>query len=119
MPFMILWQEGEPQETEWELSGEATRPEDGALARRWSKARYDVANQLEDTEDRYEVVLGGQVIAAEHHRRSPATRWYDQAQAVALYRTAGFDQIRLYQGFSQEPAAPEDTIFSIVGRKPA
>ena len=37
MPFMQVWTRGEPLESDWQLSGEKTRPEDGAIYRRWSK----------------------------------------------------------------------------------
>jgi ubiquinone/menaquinone biosynthesis C-methylase UbiE len=117
MPFMAIWQEGKALKTDWEPSGEQIRPEDGALVRRWSQTRYDPSSQLEHTEDRYEVSLNGEVIAAEHHRRSPATRGYSQEQAVQLYRDAGFGDIRIYREFSFEPARAGDAIYIIVGTR--
>lgn len=118
MPFMIIWQAGDPLETEWKLEREATRPEDQAIARRWSRAWYDVTAQLEHTEDRYEILLNNKLVAQEHHRRSPATRWYSQAQAIQLYEAAGFTNLQLFHEFTQEPATPTDTIFPIAGFKP-
>ena len=56
MAFMTLWSEGDPLETDWELSGEAKR-EDGAVVRRYTWFRYDVETQLEYVEFRYEVTL--------------------------------------------------------------
>jgi ubiquinone/menaquinone biosynthesis C-methylase UbiE len=117
MPFLTIWQEGNPLETDWEPSGEHIRPEDGALVRRWSRNRYDPAGQLEHTEDRYEVSLNGEVIAREHHRRSPATRAYSQEQAVRLYREAGFGDMQVYHEFSFEPATAGDALFTIVGTR--
>ncbi len=117
MPFMRLWQEGDPLESDWELMSEKVRPEDGAVVRKWSRWRYDPQAQLEHTEDRYEVSLDGVVLASEHHRRSPATRDYTQSQAVQLYRLAGFAEIRLLSGFTTDPARDEDRIFSVVGEK--
>lgn len=118
MPFMSCWSAGDPTETDWQPTGEKHRPEDGATVRRWQRQWYDVSEQLEHTEDRYEVTANGDVIAREHHRRSPATRWYTQAQAVTLYEEAGFVEVRLYRGFSFEPAGTADSLFSIVGKKP-
>jgi hypothetical protein len=66
------------------MVAEQVRPADGAVVRRWSRSRYEPARQLEHTEDRYEVVRGGEVIAAEMHRRSPATRAYTHAQVRDL-----------------------------------
>src|SRR5439155_22451604 len=101
-------------------TGEQVRPEDGALVRRRSRSTYDVANQLEHTEDVYEVIREGQVIASEHHSNSPDVRWYRQEQAVNLYRQAGFTDIRLVSGFtrSRQPASEGDSLFSILGTRP-
>ena len=118
MPFMLIWQEGTPTQTEWVLDGEMERPGDGALIRRWSRARYDLGKQLEHTETRYEVSLEEEIISSEYHSRSPATRWYTQSQARDLYHQSGFTDLMLYSEFSREPAQEDDTIFSVVGCKP-
>jgi ubiquinone/menaquinone biosynthesis C-methylase UbiE len=118
MPFMISWQEGDPTQADWEFVTEKVRPEDGAVVRRWARTRYDPEQQLEHAEDRYEVVLNDQVIASEHHVRSPAVRWYTQAQAVDLYQAAGFTNIRMFSKFSHEPASDSDMLFSVIGTKP-
>jgi ubiquinone/menaquinone biosynthesis C-methylase UbiE len=112
MRLMIPWQEGQPTQTEWRLTGEVVRPEDGAVLRRWSRASYEVENQLEHTEDRYEVSLQGEIIASEHHRRSPAARWYTPAQVLNLLEEAGFTQVRLLGEQSDK-----EPIFTVSGRK--
>jgi len=43
---------------------------------------FDLPHQLESTEDRYEVLEDGAVIATEAHARSLATRWYTQEQPM-------------------------------------
>ena len=118
MPFMFLWQKGAPQETDWVQDGEKARSADGALIRRWSRANYDLENQLEHTETRFETILEGEIIASEYHTRSPATRWYTQSQARDLYQQAGFTGLQVYSEFSREPVKDKDTIFSMVGIKP-
>ena len=70
------------------------------MVRRWSRARYEPAAQLEHTEDRYEVTRDGTVIATEAHRRAPATRGYTHVQVRDLY------------------AAADDPIILAVGTKP-
>jgi len=116
MPFMLLREPGEALDhTEWKLMAEKTRPTDGAIFRKFSLSRYDPAEQLEHTEDRYEKWMDGQLVAQEHHRRSPATRGYTQEQAIARYHQAGFTQLHVYHGFTFEPAVQEDMIFTIVG----
>ncbi len=117
MPFMTLWQEGNPLENEWPVR-EIIRPEDGAVFRRWSRSTYDPASECESSEDRYEVTLNGEVIAAEQHSRSPATRSYTQSQAKHLYEEAGFRDVTLYSGFTWQPANATDGIFSVIGRRP-
>lgn len=122
MPFMRLWQPGNPLENDWTLTGEATRPEDGLLARRWSRSSFDPATELEHTEDRYELLrlehTHSEIIASEHHRRSPATRSYTQQQAIDLYQAAGFTEIQLRRQFSPQPVDADDTLFSVIGKKP-
>lgn len=126
MPFMVLdGHEDEPippspdglVRTDWKISAEAVRPEDGLLVRRWSRATYDNARKLEHTEDRYELLRDGAVIATEHHSRSPATRWYSQEEAVALYRDAGFSEVRVTRWFNEEPAVGDEGLFCVFGTK--
>jgi SAM-dependent methyltransferase len=122
MPFMCkLWPgRRTPPRMEWsdwlKLS-EAKRAQDGAVLRRWIRTRYDHDQQLEHEENRYEVLVDGVVTRAELHHRSPAVRWYSQAQARALYEAAGFSGVTLTRDFTFEPASPEDTIFCVMGVK--
>jgi hypothetical protein len=113
--FMALRQPGDPLEVAWEQS--AVRPEDEATIRRVGRSRYDPTLELEHTEEQYQVILDGQVVAEELHRRSPATRSYTQAQARALFERAGLVGVALYSEFSLTPVKPEDTLFTVVGRR--
>lgn len=119
MPLMP-YHTGDNQEPEViaEWSREVVRPDDGATIRRWSRSRIDRVNALEHTEDRYEIILKGEIIASESHVRSPATRIYTQAQAIQLYTAAGFTDLRLTSNFTQEPAKPDDAVFCIWGIRP-
>ena len=114
-PFMTLWKEGDPLDSEWEKT--AQRAEDGALFRRVARSRYNPETQCEDTEDLYQVIIDGVVAAEEQHQRSPATRSYTQQQAREIFIRAGLINIQLYQEFSLQPAVPEDGIFTLVGHK--
>ena len=116
MPFMTLWKQGDPLESEF--TREAVRPEDGATVRRWQYSRFDPETNLEDTIDRYEIVRDGNVIASEEHRQSPATRSYTQEQAAALYQNAGFKAIRVFHELTFDLAKLEDTTFCVRGIKP-
>lgn len=116
MPFMTLWKQGDPLESEY--TKEVIRPEDGATIRRWSSTRFDPATDFEHTIDRYEILRDGQVTVSEEHRQSPATRSYTQQQSIVLYEEAGFRDIQVLHEFTFEPAAPEDTLFSVLGFKP-
>lgn len=117
MSFMSLWEAGDPLETEWWMGAEQVRPEDGAVVRRWGRAWYEPARQLEHTEARYEVVRDGEVVATETHRRSPATRWYTHAQVRDLYDGAGFVGVQLFGEWSASPAAADDALVVAVGMK--
>lgn len=119
MPLMTLYTgDSEATEVVEEWSREVVRPEDGATIRRWSRSRIDRVNNLEHTEDRYSIILKGEISASESHSRSPATRGYTQAQAIQLYTAAGFTDLRLTSDFTQEPAKPDDAIFCIWGIRP-
>ena len=116
MPFMTLWKEGDPLESEF--TREVVRPEDGATVRRWQHARFDPETELEHTIDRYEIIREGNVFASEEHRQSPATRSYTQEQAMTLYQNTGFKDIQVFSEFTFEPVKLTDTVFSIIGVKP-
>lgn len=113
---MTLWAEGEPRESEWERN--ATREADAASFRRISKIRYDPESECEHSEDPYQVIRDGAVVAEQTFQRSPATRSYTQAQARSLYEEAGFQDVQLYSEFTFEPVRPEDRLSGVLGRKP-
>ncbi len=120
MPFMILWTQPSDSDTieeEWGPPKERVRPEDGLTVRRTSRSTYDLRNKLEHTEDRYELLSDAEVIHTEHHKRSPATRWYSQEETLALFRDAGFSDITMLKGFTFEPATPDDDLFTILARR--
>lgn len=116
---MQFWRAGDPLDTGWKVTAERARAEDGATLRRWSRSVHDPANQWESTEDRYEVVVDGQVVFSELHAVSPATRWYTPAEARQLVADASFVEIRACQAYTAEPVQPEDRLFTIVARRPA
>ncbi|PKO14347.1 MAG: class I SAM-dependent methyltransferase [Chloroflexi bacterium HGW-Chloroflexi-10] len=113
--IMTLWKEGDSLQSEWEQS--ATREKDGVKFHRVSKSRYDPKTECEHTEDLYQMIVAGQVVKEESHRRSPATRSYQQSQAKILFEQAGLSNIQLYSEFTFEPVKTEDTLFVVTGQK--
>lgn len=118
IPFMVLWRDGEPLDTGWRVAGEATRPADGAIVRRWSRTAFDADQRLDHTKDRFELVISGEVIATEEHSRSPATVWYSPGEASTLFEDAGFTNVRVFHGFSSTPVREGDRLFTVVGEAP-
>jgi ubiquinone/menaquinone biosynthesis C-methylase UbiE len=116
--FRISWDEGAVLETNWELLAEVTRPEDGAVVRKWSSFRYEVTAQLQHTRDRYEVWLKDEKIAFEERERSPAVRFYTQAQVRQLFAEVGFVDVQIYRGSEWELASVKDGRFTAVGKRP-
>jgi SAM-dependent methyltransferase len=116
--FAFGWQPGDPLDTGWELLFERSRPSDGATVRAWTREWHEPDEQLWHNEQRFEVELDGVVIEREHHRRSPEGRWYTQAQALALLRSAGLVDVQLLSGFTTEPARPDDRLFCAIGVRP-
>lgn len=114
-PFMTLWKEGMPLETEWENG--RIREEDGALLARSGRVWYDCSGECEHTEDLYQVFVEGELVAIEHHRRSPASRSYTQEQARRLFEGAGFVDTYILSGFIQDSAKVDDRLFTLVGIK--
>ena len=118
MSFMLMWS-GRPQTAEqadkWHMRKRLAELADRspkATVRRWSRARYDSDAQLEHTEDRYEVIVDGEVVETEQHSRSPSARWYTQEQSRALFEEAGFADVRLYSEFSRDAATADDRIWT-------
>jgi SAM-dependent methyltransferase len=103
---------------DWFKIGDQVRPRDGATIRRWIRTRHDHEAQLQDEENRYEVLRDGAVVESELHTRVPSVRWYSQTQAVAVYKAAGFGDVTVTSGFTFDPARPEDTTFCVIGKGP-
>ena len=109
-PPQMVW-------SDWFRIGEAERPHDGATVRRWIRTRYDHERQLEHEENRYEVLVEGNVVTTESHGRSPAVRWYSQEQIIAMFERAGLSKVRVTAGFTDEPASTADTLFCALGTR--
>lgn len=112
-PFMTLWRAGMPLQREWENA--RLREADGALLQRMGRVWYEPQTSCEHTEDLYQVIVDGDVVAVEHHRRSPANRSYRQAQARELFADVGFVDINVWRGFTQDDARTDDLLFTLVG----
>ncbi len=110
--------EPEPGAEEWEVVEEAIRPADGSTIRRWFRCTYDVENRLQHTEDRYEVILEGEIIHVESFASSPFLTWYTVAEAIELLTAAGFTGVGAHADFTFAPAAAEETSFIVYGKKP-
>lgn len=118
MSLMAFWTEGMPLQTDWDLVGEMARPEDGAQIRRWVRERYNPETQVTElSEERYEVIVNGQVTFTEYHQKPNSGRWYTQDQAFALYQQAGFRNIQMFAGFTREPATGKEDLFCALGQK--
>jgi ubiquinone/menaquinone biosynthesis C-methylase UbiE len=113
-PFVTLWAEGQPLTTAAESV--ADQP-DGSQVRRINRAWYDPRTECETTEDVFQVLREGKVVLEERHRRKNATRSYTQDAARALFSDAGLGNVALFSAFSDQPAAPADTLFTVVGWK--
>jgi ubiquinone/menaquinone biosynthesis C-methylase UbiE len=109
-PPQMVW-------SDWHKLGEAQRPRDGATVARWIRTRYDHPRQLEHEENRYEVLVDDDVVMTERHGGSPAVRWYSQEQIIAVFTRAGFTDVNLTAGFTEDPASDTDTLFCALGRR--
>ena len=115
-PFMTLGQGSAPLEGEFTV--EATRPDDGATVRRRGWYRFNPETNMADSRDTWEVIKDGQVIESEMHEQAPALRSYTHAEAITLFKQAGFKDIQIFSADTFDPVKPTDTGFSLVGIKP-
>lgn len=120
--FMLAY-EGEAQESgtrtgEWKICCEDIRAADGTTIRRWTRSTIDFDEQLEHTEDRYEILKDGEVIEVENFSRSPATRWYLQEESAELFYDIGFEEVQLFHEFSQKPVGADSRVWVVTGKKP-
>ena len=104
--------------SDWHKLAEAEQA-NGDVIRRWVRARFDHDAQHEHEENRYERLRDGEVVETEFHGRSPAARWYTQAQALALFETAGFTDLVATSKDTMEPARPHDRNFKVFGTRRA
>lgn len=116
--FSFEWREGDALESDWHLHFDVIRPSDGATIRSFSREWHEPQKRLWHAEQRFEVELGGEIVATEHHLFSPEGRSYTQAQAIALFDAVGFVEIRALHEFTHEPALEGDRLFCILGVKP-
>lgn len=114
-PFMTFGKPDDTRTTEWEQT--AVRADDGATFRRVGRYWYEPERECAHTEDHYQVIIDERVVAEEVHRRSPATRSYTQAQARAVFESAGFNPIKLYSAFTFDSVKADDTGFTVIGHK--
>ncbi len=103
----------------WRLVAERPWLEQDSQIRRFMRTRYDHAQQLQHEENRYELLVGGQVTHSELHRREPNVRWYTRAQIRHAVHSAGFADVRLTSEFTNQPALESDAIFCVLARREA
>ena len=103
------------QWSDWFKLAEARRPEDGLTIRRWIREQYDHERQLENEENRYELIDDGVVVETEHHGRSPCVRWWTLDQALSAFRDAGFTDVRATAADTLDPASSADNLFKVWG----
>ncbi|MEO6197126.1 MAG: class I SAM-dependent methyltransferase [Dehalococcoidia bacterium] len=122
MPFMVLWPGPEPPQhdtwSDWFKAGQAQRPDDGATVRRQQRVKFDLKQQLEHSEDQYQVLVDGRILQEETQLMSPATRWYTQEQSLAAYSYVGLADVHAMNGFTFEAAAGDERIWTVFGTRP-
>jgi SAM-dependent methyltransferase len=107
-----------PVEVDWEIDSEVVRPSDGALVRRWCRCKYDVENRLQETEDRYEIIIDGQIVHSESYISSPSLTWYKSSEAIQFVKQAGFIDVITHADFKFEPATDDDPSYIVLGIRP-
>ncbi len=117
MSLILFHPEEAKREKEWVLEGEETRPADGALVRCWNRVTTSDDGRLQHTEDRWEVLVDGEVVETEHHSRS-ALHGYRPDEAVSIVEAAGFADVQKRGGFANHPVFSSDHGFIVLGTRP-
>jgi SAM-dependent methyltransferase len=112
LPFYALAEAADESWTE-----EAELP-DGSRIRRTSRSWVEAVTRLEHTEDTYELLRNGIVVATQHQVRSPAVRGYAPEDARAALEAAGFVDLAFYREFTAEPLREAERLYSVVARRP-
>lgn len=107
----------DPAEEEFAIEAEAIRPSDGALVRRWWRCWYDVPERLQHTEDRYEIIVDGEIVASETYVRSPALTWFSPTEALAMLEEAGFVNVHGVHDFTDQPVQDDDRSYVVFGTR--
>ena len=115
MPWIDIAQD-HPDGADEVFTREATLP-DGSVIRRWCRSWYDAATELESTDDRYQLLRDGRVVAEERKVREPAVRAYSRAAIESLHREAGFESPTFLAEFTRGPARGDERIVTSVARR--
>lgn len=116
MPWIDLAQD-HPNGADDVFTREAALP-DGSVIRRWCRSWYDAATELESTDDRYQLLRDGRLVAEERKVREPAVRGYTRLAIESLHREAGFEPPTFLAEFTREPARGDERIVTSVARRP-
>jgi ubiquinone/menaquinone biosynthesis C-methylase UbiE len=112
MPFFPLEEAVDESSTE-----EADLP-DGSRIRRASHSWVEAGTRLEHTDETYELLRDGVVVATQRQVRSPAVRGYAPQDARAELEAAGFIDLDVFREFTREPLREAERLFSVVARRP-
>lgn len=91
---------------------------DGSRIRRTSRSWVEAGARLEHTEDTYELIRDGVVVATQRQVRSPAVRGYAPEDARAALEAAGFVDLVFFREFTREPPREAERLYSVVARRP-
>jgi SAM-dependent methyltransferase len=112
LPFYAL---GEASDESW--TQEADLP-GGSRIRRISRSWVEAGTRLEHTDDAYELIRDGVVVATQRQVRSPAVRGYAPEDARTALEAAGFVDLAFYREFTREPLREAERLYSVVARRP-
>jgi SAM-dependent methyltransferase len=91
---------------------------DGSRIRRTSRSWVEAGTRLEHTDETYELLRDGVVVATQHQVRSPAVRGYAPDDVRTALESAGFVELRFFHEFTREPLREAERLFSVVARRP-
>jgi SAM-dependent methyltransferase len=112
MPFFPLAEAADESWTE-----EADLP-DGSRIRRTSRSWVGAGTRLEHTDETYELLRDGVVVATQRQVRSPAVRGYAPEDARTALEAVGFVDLAFFGAFTREPLRDPERLYAVVARRP-
>ena len=100
----------------WTVRRDVFDEDRGARLRLWERVSYDLDSQVASHELKNEVLVGGEVVESEEHVTD--RRWWTPSQLAELLASAGFEEARVLDGYSERLATEASRMLTGIALRP-